>query len=375
MSIVTIGGATQDFFLQYDGADTMSITKKSGSFTYALFESGEKVELDTVTAKTGGGATNAAVSFKRQGFAVACISTIGNDQAGEHVLSDLEQAEVSSNLIMRLPNEKTGTSYILSSVHGERTLFAHRGANTMLGSIPLPLDKVTNARQFYITSLNKNAAAQLPAITEYAKKHHISVAINPGTKQLSSEALTLKQSLGNIDILIVNSSEARMFMQTLTQKDECYRWSFQVDSTETPRSLNATDASAYLLKYPMSCQDMMFSIHNFFIETLAMGPRIVVVTNGANGVYVGSNKTIWFHPSIPTKVINTVGAGDAFGSCFVGSLLQGHSIPDALRRGIINSASVLGTIGAKDGLLTTEQLTQRATELSEGLLKTFDLQR
>ena len=43
-----------------------------------------------------------------------------------------------------------------------------------------------------------------------------------------------------------------------------------------------------------------------------MGPKTVVITNGSNGVYVATEKEIIFHPSIKTKVVDTVGAGDSW---------------------------------------------------------------
>ncbi|NBT60148.1 carbohydrate kinase family protein, partial [bacterium] len=72
MKVLTVGGATQDILLQYAGADVMTIAKRQWTQTYMLFESGEKIEIERTTYLTGGGATNAAVSFKRQGFDTAC---------------------------------------------------------------------------------------------------------------------------------------------------------------------------------------------------------------------------------------------------------------------------------------------------------------
>ena len=104
-----------------------------------------------------------------------------------------------------------------------------------------------------------------------------------------------------------------------------------------------------------------------------MGPKVVVITNGCNGVYVATNEFIYFHPSMKVNVVNTVGAGDAFGSCFVGSLMLGSSITQALRNGIVNSASVLEDLGAKKGLLTLDQINKKVKTLDPSLLQRFDL--
>ena len=73
------------------------------------------------------------------------------------------------------------------------------------------------------------------------------------------------------------------------------------------------------------------------------------------------------------SAIDSVGAGDSFGSCFVASLLHGDSIQDALRSGIVNSASVLQYIGAKKGLLNYKQLKEKLAKLDNNLLQEFDL--
>ena len=47
--IVTIGGATQDIYLQYQGTDYMKIVESGGERSYMLFESGAKVEVEKTT--------------------------------------------------------------------------------------------------------------------------------------------------------------------------------------------------------------------------------------------------------------------------------------------------------------------------------------
>src|SRR3989304_1626462 len=128
MKVFAIGGATQGIFLQNAGADTMTINKRNAAQTFMLFESGQKVEIEELFYLTGGGATNSAVSFKRLGFDVSCFCTIGTDAAGKTVLADLATEGVNTTLIKQTPDHPTGVSCILNTPHGERTVFAYRGA-------------------------------------------------------------------------------------------------------------------------------------------------------------------------------------------------------------------------------------------------------
>ncbi len=373
MKVFTIGGATQDIFLHYAGADVMTINKQNFIHSYMLFESGEKVEIEKLTYLTGGGATNSATSFKRLGFDVSCFCNIGNDPAGSHIRKDLESNGVDTTFINTSTQHASGVSCILDTIHGDRTIFAFRGANSYLELDKLPYEEIKRSKQLYITSLSNNSARLLPDIVSFAKQNNIPVAINPGVSQLAKGTLTLKKSLQYIDILILNSSEARTFMLALIQTDEAYKKAFECSSQHNPCALNQSDIHPYLLDSALACENTLFSMHKFFKEVLKMGPKIVVVTNGANGVYVATNHTIYFHPSIKINVVNTVGAGDAFGSCFVASLLLGNDVANALRNGIINSASVLKSLGAKAGLLTYEDIKKQSASIPTDLLKTFKL--
>jgi ribokinase len=371
MKVLTIGGATQDIFLHHAGADVMSITKKNFTHNYMLFESGEKVEIEQLDYFTGGGATNSATSFSRLGFDTSCFCVIGNDAAGQLVINDLQRERVNTSFIYQTDKYRTGLSCIINAIRGDRTILAYRGANSYLELDKLPFDEIKKTNQLYITSLSNDAAKLLPDIVSFAKQHKIPVAINPGASQLATGTLTLKKSLQDIDILILNSSEARTFMLALVETDETYKKMFEGSASQNPCALNAPSAEPYLMNMSLYCEDAYFSMPKFFQEVLRMGPHTVVVTNGANGVYVVTNHTMYFHPSMKIEVTNTVGAGDAFGSCFVASLLHGEDVPTALRSGIINSASVLCSLGAKAGLLTHDDIKKRITKLQPTLLQTI----
>ena len=371
MHVITIGGATQDVFLSYHGADSITIAKRNVAEHYMLFESGEKIEVDSISYITGGGATNSAVSFKQQGFDVTTFCKIGLDHVGDFVLDSLHKFGIKTNLLRRSNTYETGKSFIINSLQGERTIFAFRGANNHLDLTPLVCDELNMADLLYITSLSNESATILPSLIACAQNFNIPIAINPGSSQLAKGAAGLKLALKHVKILILNSSEAHTFMISLIESNDSYKHALK---TQQPHETTAvSNCSPYLLNNPIAYNNLYFSMQQFFKEVLTMGPEIVVITNGANGVYVATNEEILFHPSIKTEVVDTVGAGDAFGSCFTGSLIQGHSIEKSLRRGVINSASVLRFLGAKEGLLTNDQLEQQITTVDSNLLQRFPL--
>jgi len=373
MKVLTIGGATLDIFIEHKNSEFITLSTNRIQAQYTLFESGEKVEVEKISYFTGGGSTNSAVSFKRLGFQASSFCQIGNDEAGKTILKDLEEENVNTKNIITTSQHPSGISFIINSQRGERTIFAYRGANGFLKSDQIPFDQIKGNNFIYITSLSYNSAQLLPEIVTFAKRHKVKVAINPGISQLTKGTLTLKNSLQYIDTFILNSTEAKQFMIALVETDENYKKLLEDSLKQAVSKPKCTEEQACLLKGPILYENINFSIYKFFKEVLKMGPKTVVITNGRNGVYVATAKKIFFHPSIKTKVIDTVGAGDSFGSCFVASLNLGHKVENALRFGIINSSSVISKVGAKAGLLTMEKIKEKAKKLNPNLLQKFVL--
>lgn len=371
MHVFTIGGATQDIFLTYSGADSITIEKHHGAEHYMLFESGEKVEIDSIMYELGGGATNSALSFKKQGFEVSTYCKIGTDSIGDFVIKKLEEEKINTPLVTKSSEHETGKSFIVNSQQGERTIFAYRGANNHLDLKSLVCDDLKKADLLYITSLSNESATILPSLVACAQNYNIPIALNPGSSQLKKGTESLKLSLKHVHTLILNSSEAKTFMITLIESHDSYLKAFKTNQPTTTAQQSTN--TAYLLDNPITYNNLYFSMQQFFKEVLSMGPKVVVITNGANGIYAATNEHILFHPSIKTNVVDTVGAGDAFGSCFVGSMALGFSLEDSLRRGALNSASVLRYIGAQKGLLTKEELNRQLTMVDKNLLQHYPL--
>lgn len=358
--IMTIGGSMQDIFMQYEGVETLHLHTKEEDFAYVCMRAGRKIELNNIVYYCGGGAANSAVSFARAGFDVQAFFKIGNDKAGDFILETLKKEKVSTAHAVRTNDAPTGQSFIVPGPQGNSAVLVYRGANITLTQEELPLNTIAHVDQLYITSLSGSAAPLLIPITQHAKKHNICVAANPGTSQLHAGADFLKEALSNIDILILNSYEAELLMTSLT-----------VNLPPLEILQPADNSLPELLKKPLGSTTTCFTLHQFFTTVHACGPHTIVVTNGAEGVYASDKKSIYFHPSVKINIVSSIGAGDAFGSCFVAQLTNNKSIENALRAGIINSASVIEHLGTQTGLLTNDELEQKCTQLDKSLLKKY----
>lgn len=350
--VLTIGGATQDVFIQYKPQESVQSQTKSPGQCFLMIEEGQKIEVSDLLYHTGGGATNAAVSFAKLGFDTTSFFKIAHDAPGDFILQELKKFNIKT--IPALSSQgQTGTAFIIPCPSGERIIFVHRGINMNIHEDELPLDAMRAADIIYATSLNGPASNLLLPIAKYAKENNKIVATNPGTPQIRDNPSALKAALQYTDILIMNATEAQLCAQSF--------------------GLPTAKASTPGKNFPYLLQgNAPFNLQTFFKEMLAAGPHTVVVTNGADGIYAAHKNMIYYHPSIKTKIVSTLGAGDAFGSCFVGSIENGLSIENAIRAGVLNSSSVIQHIGAKAGLLDAQTLTQKVAQLNQNLLQKFE---
>ncbi|WP_304304991.1 sugar kinase [Pseudacidovorax intermedius] len=90
----------------------------------------------------------------------------------------------------------------------------------------------------------------------------------------------------------------------------------------------------------------------------AAGASLVVVKLGPDGAYYDSATAGCGQvPGFPVEqVIDTVGAGDGFAAGVVSALLEGRSVPEAVRRGAWIGARAVQVLGDTEGLPTRAQL-------------------
>lgn len=362
MNILTIGGATQDLCVYYPQQEMAYFDTPSGKQQFLLLLEGAKIELETVAYFPGGGAHNAAVSYARQGFGTSIICIVGADCPGDSIIANLNNNNVSTRFVARIRDKSTGFSIIIRLKTGDRTVLVNRGANSALAAHHISDQAFLGVDQLYITSLGGAAAALLPALALQARQRGIPVAVNPGSSQLRAGADALRQALSSIDTLILNSYEATLLKSSLQQAAESDGKLTVSDHSKPPKIIASPlllDATSPL-DLPLFCS----RVH-------AYGTKIVAVTNGAEGVYVSTRDCLYFYPSKPVKVVSTLGAGDAFGSGFVGHLARGGTVEQAIRYGIANSHAVIADYGAQTGLLSGDALAKAAQALDPSFLQTF----
>jgi sugar/nucleoside kinase (ribokinase family) len=173
VKIITFGGATQDVFLT---GKALHARRDVRTRDYVeQFPLGAKIAVDNVYFDTGGGATNAAVTFTRQGLQAEYIGKIGHDPAGAEVMRVLKKEGVATERVVYHPRLSTGYSTILLAANGERTILTYRGAGHELTAKDIPIRNL-EADWFYITSLAGNLDL-LRRLLKHANTRGIQVAL------------------------------------------------------------------------------------------------------------------------------------------------------------------------------------------------------
>ena len=368
MKILTIGSAMQDMFVLHSTPECIELETPEGKKCFLLLKEGIKIEVPDLPKHIGGGATNSAVSFGRLGLQTGSFFKIGNDGAGQYIMHTLKKEGIDLSLVCKTEKKETGTSIILPCASGDRTTFVYRGANLTLEKNELPTNAIEKTDLLYLTSLSGPLAPLLSPIVQHIKKETL-VACNPGTSQLKGGAHYLREALSEIDIFILNGYEAQLLFTELL----CYEPSLAQKVTKKVNRSNEKELPRLLNPQPME-NGKIFDLQVYFQAILTHGPKIAVVTDGADGVYVAHQNTILYYPSLKIKVESTLGAGDAFGSTFTAYIAQGSSIEEALFAGISNAASVIEHLDTQTGLLKKDALQERVKQIDTKKLQTFSLQ-
>ncbi len=89
----------------------------------------------------------------------------------------------------------------------------------------------------------------------------------------------------------------------------------------------------------------------FFLEE---GVENVFITLGKEGVIYGNREKIHYLPPVPSKVVNTIGAGDAFLSGITFGFIQGFDLDRIARTGLITAGLTVQTEEVVSPFITPE---------------------
>ena len=275
----------------------------------------------SITAVPGGGPYNSARSVGRLGMAVSWIGGLSSDRFGRDLEAGLSGAGVDLSMAQRT---ELPTTLALAEIgaDGAASYRFYTDATSAPAVLPGPL------------------AAGLPAETDAVLTGTLGFVLEPMATTLEALVAALPP-----DLLLMIDPNCR---PSITRDPDAFR-------ARIARVL----ARADIVK--VSTEDLAFLQPG---ETLtaaigwvqALGPRVVLVTDGAAPVRVLIDGVEHLVVAPTVDVVDTIGAGDTFGGAFLACLVQGgggrHSAGDptavlrAARFAVRASAVVCGRAGA-----------------------------
>jgi ribokinase len=272
---------------------------------------GETVLGTDLAVHPGGKGANQAVAAARLGARTALLARVGDDANGRLLLDAQREAGVDTVGVL-VGGAPTGVALITVDPSGDNSIVVSPGANGRL----TPED-VRAAGSLFQASRVVSAQLEIPLETVVEVVRNLApggrFVLNPSPpRALPAEVLAA------CDPLIVNEHEARVIAGTGTALG---------DSPE-----------------------------EWAVALLALGPRSVVITMGAQGALVASAEGVVRVESVKVEAVDTTGAGDAFTAALAWRLGRGEPLTDAAGYAARVGAAAVTRPGAQVSFPTAEEV-------------------
>ncbi|HEY4522775.1 MAG TPA: carbohydrate kinase family protein [Candidatus Paceibacterota bacterium] len=307
---VAIGDTTVDEFIRLKDA-SVNCDINTEACTISM-KWGDKLPYEFAVRVSGvGNAANAAVSAARLGLVTGFVSNVGGDAYGEEILATFKREHVDTRYVRVNEGVPTNHDYVLW-YEAERTILIRHE------EYPYSISEgFASPKWVYLSSAGRSEQFHMELASWVAAHPETKLAFQPSTFEMSMGTEKLSRLYKHTELVACNKEEAERILE-----------------------LGQTDIKELLEKMR------------------ALGPRLVLITDGPGGAYSYDGERMLFVPMYPDPKppYERTGAGDACTSTVVAALALGVPLAEALLWGPVNAMSVVQEIGAQKGLLTREAL-------------------
>lgn len=302
--------------IQKKKGDSVSKVLVIGSMNtdhYLSFKELPRRGTTTTTDKSfvypGGKCLNQSVGLTRLGLSPLPIAAIGSDMESTMLLNYLHKEKINISGIKKYEKSQTGQAQIFLQEDGESMITIMSGANSYLSPEDIHKKKTLFSKAKFCLLQTEVPIATIQTACEMAKQMNICTILKPSTGPVIPEAL-----FPLIDFLIPNINEIMELV---------------------PHAKNYKLAAEALLR---------------------RGVQTVIVSLGAEGVYIRNRDMEIQIPAIPVPVIDATGASDAFISAFTAYLAKGYSVLSAAKIANCAAALSIGKQGVAPALIEEDAL-------------------
>lgn len=298
-------------------------------------------DINGFDAFVGGSPLNIAVACARLGVNSSLLTGVGDDKVGQFIIEFLKNEGVNTHCI---PVKRTSRSsaVLLGIEPPDKFPLVYYRDNAADSQVSI--DDVINAniQDYKILLINGTALNIEPTrsatfyATEVAKKNNVQVVFDLDFRadqwhDYRAFGLTARAILPMVNIAI--GTEEEILAATLSSSSQVSIKDQQISAPEITGDVEA-------------------SIN----QLLSLGIEILLVKRGEHGVSIykkdGSSIDV---PGFPVKILNVLGAGDAFAGGFLYGLLEGWDLYKACRMGNASGAQVVTKKGCANFMPTLKE--------------------
>ncbi len=323
--LISIGDCVIDTFIPLTDAEV----KVEKGAEKLMLRYGDKIPVDDSISMVAGNAANNAVGAARLKLKTAIYTNVGNkddDEADNRIIAKFKKEKVDPRYVVENANLPTNHHVVLN-YKGERTILIHHQP------WKFNLPDLDGSRYVYLTSLSPSYVESnlIEQIINYLERCGAKLVYQPGTFQLKQGIKKQTRLLSLTEVFFVNLEEAKLFL------------GYEIGENIPVKKL---------LK-----------------ELADLGPKMVVITDGGEGSYGYDGEKYYKLGIFKAELLEMTGSGDGFATGTLAGLFYGKSLPEAMRWGAANGASVVEHIGPQEGLLTYSKMQERLKENSKIVAK------
>jgi ribokinase len=236
----------------------------------------------------GGSATNVVCNLSKLGFKTAIIAKVGADDHGKYLIDQLKELKVSSRFVKVNKESPTGVSMVVIQKDGEPLLFEMLGANEPIRKEDVSVEAIRNSGHLHMSGSTLSVLAYAASL---AKRFGKTVSFDPGRSKSQMGFKMLLPILKNVDILITNKVELGR-------------------------------VASMSGKHPGEI------LH--FLES-KMNGKTIIVKGGGGDTIVQSKGKRFSVSTLNVKIVDTIGAGDAFTAGFLSKFIDGKDLEECTR--------------------------------------------
>jgi len=276
---------------------------------------GETVSGGTFSTAAGGKGANQAVAAQRLGAYVTLVTALGQDPLGDQALQNFIAEGIDVRHVHRDATAASGVAFIIVDANGENSIAVAAGANSRLSpaQVESAIDAIM-AADILLLQLEIPIAAVLRAI-EISREKGTLIILNPAP---APDFVIPDSLLAKVDLLTPNEWEAQA-LTGVAVHDEA-------------------------------------SAHQAGQRLRSKGAATVLITMGAQGVWMETPDEARRIAAYSVSAIDTTAAGDVFNAGLAVALAENKSLVEAVRFANAAAAISVTRLGAQPSAPNREEV-------------------